>query len=206
VYAFAPTDENARFLLPAMPFAVVAAVAAVRVAARRRPPLLVGLVGLAAAGVLAVTLVPRSIDARSAADDTAAADAKRVADARAIAARLDPDTVVVSYAWNDAIAVYGDRSVLNVRRMPPGDVDQGRYRTDLLPGCLTGAVRALLDAGRPVAVVEGPTPPALDPLPILEEGFELEPEGEDPVIWHVVAPLEGAPAGSVEPCLDASVG
>jgi hypothetical protein len=199
VYAFAATDENARFVLPALPFVVVAAVAA---GTWVRTPRLVGV----AVAVLAVAVLgPRSVgawsDARDAADDAAA----RVGAAVAIAERTPPDAVLLSYEWNDALAVHGDRSVLNLRRIPPGDVDQGRYRTDLLPTCLTGAVDALLDAGRPVVVVEGVTPPALDPLPILRASFELRPDDGSPVLWSVGRRLPGADRGSVEPCRRAAI-
>ena len=202
VYAFPARGVNARFVLPALPLLVVLAVGtcmSLGGSTRTRRGMVVALVAASA-----VVLVPRSLDAwqtaRAEADDTTA----RAREAVAIAARTPRDAVLISYEWNDLLAVYGQRSVLNVRRVPPSDTEQDRYRTDLLPTCLTAAVDELLDAGRSVFVVDGATPASIDPLPILRGRFELETLGGDPALLRVVA-RSSAVRASVEPCLQATV-
>ena len=106
-----------------------------------------------------------------------AAARSTVARVRELVAPLEPEAVVLSVMYNDLIAVYGGRSVLNYRRIPISDPALGRYRTEMLEPCLTGSVARLRDRAIPVYYIVDQQSPAWDPLPILQRHFTLTEMG-----------------------------
>lgn len=179
IYAFAPAGINSRFLLPVFPFLAVAIAQLIIVALRRLNRPLRLAVGLALA--IGVFLpVPGYVTAQQ---ERNAASRATIETVRAFTAGLEQDAVVLSYTYNDLIAVYGGRSVLNYRRIPASDGDQGRYRLEMLEPCLVGAVDRLLAQAIPVyAVAESPSS-TWDTQAILQRHFTLaEPSGSPPLV------------------------
>lgn len=179
VYAFAPAGINSRFLLPVFPFLGVAIAQFIVVALRRlnRPLRLAAGLALAIAVFLPVPGHVAAINERN------AASRATVETARAFTAGLEQDAVVLSYAYNDLIAVYGNRAVLNYRRIPASDAEMGRYRLEMLEPCLVGAVDRLLARSVPVYAVVEQSPANWDTQAILQRHFTLgEPAGNPPVV------------------------
>ena len=179
VYAFAPSGINSRFLLPFFPFLCVALAQLIAVTLRRLNPPLRQAAGLAL--VIAVFLpVPGHVAAMN---ERNVASHTTVETVRAFTVGLEQDAVVMSYAYNDLIAVYGDRSVLNFRRIPTSDAALGRYRLEMLEPCLVGAVDRLLAHSIPVYTVVEQPPASWDTHAILERHFTLaEPVGNPPLV------------------------
>lgn len=189
-YAFAPAGINSRFLLPVFPFLAVACGAALAdVAARLNRPFRWAMGAAVVAGLLFLVT-----GHRTAVTEANAAGRATVAHARALVAPLEPEAVVISYAYNDLIAVYGRRSVLNYRRIPISDPALGRYRTEMLEPCLAGSVARLRDRAIPVYYIVDQQSPAWDPLPILQRHFTLTELSGDPPIIRVGERLEDAAA------------
>jgi hypothetical protein len=105
----------------------------------------------------------------------------------AMASATPPDSVFLSYVYNDLLIYYGQRSVLNYRRIPPADVQTGRYTMEILEPCLVAVVGKLLEAGHPVYYVEDKAPPFWDSLALLQRHFVLEPAQQDPKVYQVLA-------------------
>jgi hypothetical protein len=105
----------------------------------------------------------------------------------AMASATPPDSVFLSYVYNDLLIYYGQRSVLNYRRIPPADVQTGRYTMEILEPCLVAVVGKLLEAGHPVYYVEDKAPPFWDSLALLQRHFVFEPAQQDPKVYQVLA-------------------
>ena len=195
-YAFAPTGINARFLLPILPFIAVAiAQFVVTVLRRLDRPIVTGAVGLSLViGLCFIIMAQR--------DTLLSRDANNrsvVALARELSAPLEANAVVMSYAYNDMIAIYGNRSVLNYRRIPASDSDLGRYRLEMLEPCLVGSTGRLLDQAIPVYYVADRQPSYWGSLEILERHFTLEAVRSDPTVYRVIE-RTGGPAGDESQC------
>lgn len=195
-YAFAPTGINARFLLPVLPFIAVAIAQFVAGVLRRLArPAITGAVGLS----LAIGLCFIMIAHRDALITRNANNRTVVALARELSGPLEAGAVVMSYAYNDMIAIYGNRSVLNYRRIPTSDPEMGRYRLEMLEPCLVGSTSRLLDQSTPVYYVADRQPSYWDSLEILERHFTLEVVRSDPTVYRVLA-RAGDPAGDESQC------
>jgi hypothetical protein len=189
VYAFAPAGINSRFLLPLFPFLAVAIAQLLTVALRRLPrPAARRAVGLALAVALVLPAVARWDDLRA---RNVAADGGATF-IRDLTAALEPNAVVLSYVYNDALVVYANRSALNYRRIPISDPQLGRYRTEMLEACLVGSVNRLLAQATPVYYIEDTQPPYWDSLAILNRHFELSGPTGSPPVYRVVAPRGAA--------------
>ncbi len=189
IYAFAPASINSRFLLPVFPFLAVAIAQLIVTALRRLPrPAARRAAGLALAVALALSAAARWDDlrARNVAADGGAAFI------RDLTAALEPNAVVLSYVYNDALVVYANRSALNYRRIPISDPELGRYRTEMLEACLVGSVNRLLAHSTPVYYIEDTQPPYWDSLSILSRHFELSGPTGSPPVYRVVAPSGAA--------------
>lgn len=194
-YAFAPAGINSRFLLPIFPFVAIAVGAGLDglLAHLSRP------LQWAAASAVVAGLLFLMIGHRSPIIEGNAAGRSTVARVRQLLAPLEPEAVVISYTYNDLIAVYGRRSVLNYRRIPASDAALGRYRTEMLEPCLVGSVARLRDHAIPVYYIVDQQSPAWDPLPILQRHFTLSELGGDTRIVRVGErigePLDESPCG-----------
>ena len=95
---------------------------------------------------------------------------------------------------------YGERSVLNYRRLPPPDPESGWYQTEVLEPCLRQVIGRLLNTGIPVYYVEDRSPPYWDSLTILQDNFSLALVQEAPNVYRVEMSAEdNAPQGGACP-------
>jgi len=98
----------------------------------------------------------------------------------AMAALTEPDAVIMSYRYNDLLATYGRRSVLNYRHMLPYDPVSNEYLFSEFDTRLVGEVNYLLEHGVPVYFVHDRDPALFDTEKLLEEHFRLTAlEGTD---------------------------
>ncbi len=187
-YAFAPAGINMRFLLPIFPFIAILIAQFVVVGLRRlnRAPV-TWAVGLS----LVIGLCFIMAGHRNTLMNRDAGNRAVVALVQELSAPLEADAVVMSYAYNDMIAIYGNRSVLNYRRIPISDAEEGRYRLEMLEPCLVGSTRRLLDQSIPVYYVLDRQPSSWGSLEILERFFVLESVRGDPTVYRVLPPEDG---------------
>ena len=184
LYAFAPAGFNARFLIPAFPMFAVGAAAAIiwllaKVTVWPRALLVIALL------LLALWPLPDSL--RAAAERNAANTAQ-VAQVRSLTAASTPDSVFMSYPWNDLIAVYGERSVFNYRRVPVSDPATQSFRTEEAVPTVVAVVAKLLEQGKPVYYVDTGSNFWPDLLGILQTHFATEVSTQDGVTLHRLRP------------------
>lgn len=164
VFAWAPRNEDTRYLVAAFaPIALLAAAGLRRLepsaGAWRKP--LFGVI-IAALGVTLLaslwTTLPR-LSARN------AGSAQVLALARAQVSGSEPDAVFLAYLWNDPIGHAGQRTTLFYRRILGAD---DRFEQQLVE-----VVNGLLAEGTPVYYVADRVPPLRDSLAILQRHFEV---------------------------------
>ncbi len=183
LYAFAPSGVNSRFLIPVFPFIAVSIAQVIVLLGQRIRAKQVRRLAAVMLFVLLCIPVPkqvRALESRFAGSDIAR---KIAVD---IAGRTEPEAVVMTYVHNDRVAYYGDRSVLNYRRIPDSDPVAERYRFEMLEPCLVESVDRLLLNGIPVYYVEDKTPPFWDSLNILRDHYEVEKIAESPAMYRLV--------------------
>jgi hypothetical protein len=182
VYAFAPDGINARFVIPALPALCLLAGRGIVAVGNRLP----GQVWRWTLGsVLAIGMLyrlPANLAALTARNQTAQATIDR---AQNLMAPTEPNAVILSYMFNDLIAVYGHRSVLNYRHMPPYDPASGTYQYSQFENLLAAEVSRLLDQGTPVYYVIDSTPPLYRSDEILRRHFELRPVSEGEPLYRI---------------------
>jgi hypothetical protein len=185
-YAFAPTGVNSRFLLPVFPLLCVAigytiTQVGTRLCARRWQRWGAGF-------LLALILywpVPGRLQRLQTRNTESIALVNYV---QSLVAATPTESVFLSYVYNDQIAFYGHRSVLNYRRIPPSDPNAERYRMETLEPCLVQAVESLLDNQIPVYYVEDKSPPLWNSLALLQQNFETKLVQQEPNIYNVIKP------------------
>jgi 4-amino-4-deoxy-L-arabinose transferase-like glycosyltransferase len=170
VYAFAAEGVNTRFVIPSLPALCLLAGRGISALIARFPRhswqwaltlvLLIGMLYYLPANLN--SLVQRNIVAQ-----------QTIAHVRALSASTEPDAVILSYVFNDMIAVYGHRSVLNYRQMPPYDPASGRYQYNRFEDLLVAEIDRLLRAGVPVYYVLDLKPPLYQSEEILRRHFQL---------------------------------
>jgi hypothetical protein len=198
-YAFAPTGINARFLLPVVPLMCLAAASGIeglRGGLGRRSKLLGALAPLVAISVSIFLFRPALAATSQQARDTVA----RIQYVRKMTDATPANAVFMSYVYNDLISFYGQRSVLNYRRIPPADAEMGRYRMEILEPCLVAVVGRLLQAQIPVYYVEDQSPPFWDSLALLQRHFVLRQTQSDPIVYQVTSMLDGSTPGDLISC------
>lgn len=197
VYAFAPVGLNSRFLLPVFPFISVTIAHAVTHAGAR-----LGSrgwrwgAGIVLAAILCLP-VPGRISQLHARNTW---NLEAVRQIRAMVAPTPADAVFLSYGYNDQIAFYGRRSVLNYRRIPPSDAVAGRYRVEVLEPCLVQTIDRLLDKHIPVYYVEDKSPPFWDSLAIIQRHFVTKLTQQDPKVHQVIGPIESGSRDGLSAC------
>ncbi len=183
LYAFAPSGVNSRFLIPVFPFIAVSIAQVIfSIGQRIRLIQVRRLAGVMLFIILCIS-VPKQVRALEARYSGGDAGVKIALD---IASRTEPEAVVMTYVHNDRVAYYGDRSVLNYRRIPVSDPVEERFRLEMLEPCLVESVERLLLNGIPVYYVEDKTPPFWDSLNILRDHYELEKIGETPTMYRLL--------------------
>jgi len=100
-----------------------------------------------------------------------------------IVAFTEPNAVILSYHFNDQVQYYGQRSVLNYRRIPPSDSENGRFQVELLEPCLVQTINRLFAQEIPVYFFEDSNPTYWDALDILRQNYNLTAAREKPVLY-----------------------
>ena len=182
VYAFAPTKINSRFLVPVFPFLAILVAQGMGVLLEKLKDYRVqlGVVFVIFLG-LSWQLYPEISELRTQkyALETAVSHVQSTLEA------TEENAVIMTYAWVDNIAYYGNRSVLNYRRIPQYDPVQDKYRFDLFEPCLVYAVDTLLLSGTPVYFHEDQSPTLYNAKDILEKRYLLTPAIEQPKFLRV---------------------
>ena len=197
-YAFAPVGINARFLLPAVPMLCLAAAAGLeRVRSYLGEWKRAGVLLPVTVIILSLFLFrPTVAEVERRARDTET----QIQQVVAMTEATPQNAVFLSYVYNDLISYYGNRSVLNYRRIPPVDVKAKRYRMEVLEPCLIAVIERLLDAGRPVYYVEDKSPPFWDSLAMLQRHFSLRLIQPDPKVHQVIAQTGASGRGDLSLC------
>ena len=197
MYAFAPVGINSRFLLPAMPFLAVGAGHAIGDIGARLPRMGWRLAAGVALALLLAWPVPGLARELTARNEQYAATAVR---ARELAAATPDDAVLIAYALGDHLAFYGDRSILNYRRIPTSDPDLPGYHLEEVEPCLVQMVDRLLADDTPVYYVEDTAPPFWDSLALLQRHFTLTRVRDELPLFQVTAPATPRAPDTPIPC------
>jgi hypothetical protein len=197
-YAFAPTDVNSRFLLPVFPLLCVAIGHTITHVGTR-------LCGHRwqrwGAGILLTLILSWPVPGRLQRLQTRNAESVALVNyVQSLVAETPTESVFLSYVYNDQIAFYGHRSVLNYRRIPPSDPSAEKYRTEVLEPCMVQAVESLLDNQIPVYYVEDKSPPLWDSLAILQRNFETKLIQQNPNIYDVIKPVTPTERDGLDKC------
>lgn len=185
VYAFAATGINSRFILPAFPFLAIAIAYTLTSLSKKLPRSLVRVGGI----ILVIALlspVPRRLESLQTRNDN---NALRVARIQRITETTLPDSVFLSYSFNDQIIHYGQRSVLNSRRIPISDPEEGRYLWEMLEPCLIQTINKLLEADKSLYYVESKSWLDVSVFRILQDNYLLKPLSTAPILYSIVEPL-----------------
>jgi hypothetical protein len=105
--------------------------------------------------------------------------------ARQIAGLTEPDAILLSYQFNDLLAVYGRRSVLNYRQMIPYDEATHKYDYKKFEPLLVAEIQRLLEAGMPVYYVVDRQPSLYKSFEILQSHFRVAVVGGDEAVYRV---------------------
>jgi len=181
IYAFAPTGINSRFLLPAFPFIAVALSQCIVTVGKRIQSKQVRRLAGIALFVILILRVPDQVKALESREKASKASANY---AQNIANRTEPEAVILTYGHNDQVIYFGDRSVLNYRRIPESDPAESRYRLEMLEPCMVESIDRLLLKNIPVYYVEDRSPPFWNSLAILQDNYELEKIAESPIMYR----------------------
>lgn len=182
IYAFAPAGINSRFLIPVFPFLAILAAQGIRaLLVKLGDYRLQGAVVLIVFMGLAWHLYPEIVSLR----DQKTGLETAVSHIKSTMALTEANAVMMTYGWVDHIAYYGNRSVLNYRRIPQYDPVQDKYRFDLFEPCLVYAIDTLLLSGTPVYFHEDQSPTLYNAKDILEKHYLLTPAIEEPKFYRV---------------------
>ncbi len=189
VYAFVASGTNSRFLLPIYPFIAVAIAIALLHFGKMLPRIQYKVISILALMLLLFWSVPAQNQSLQIRNQHHRDYVTRI---KELVAFSPPDAVFLSYANNDGIIFYGERSVLNYRRIPPSDGELGRYRLEELEPCLVQTVNRLLAQNKPVYFIEDGNPTYWNTLDVVRENYELVVMQEPPKIYQInsATPLE----------------
>lgn len=198
VYAFAASGINSRFLLPAYPLLTVSIAAALLSAAHRLP----GSRWRWSAGLLLLALLSLSLPGQiSELRNRNANGSHMVAHVEEIVRESESDAVFLSYVFNDQIVYYGQRTVLNYRRIPPSDAESGRFHWEIMEPCLKAMVTILLEEeGRPVYYVLDQSPSYLNSLQMLQNHFDVQQVRKNPNVFGVYLPQQSTATEQMDQC------
>ena len=182
VYAFAAEGINARFIIPALPALCLLIGRGIVVSGHRLPhSLWRWIVGATLLVGLLYTMPAKLQDLQVRNKSTQA----NIQNILRMVEPTEPNAVVLSYSFNDVIAVYGKRSVLNYRHMPPYDPVSGKYRGDQFESLLLNEITQLLDQNIPVYYVTDRQPSLYKSEEILRQNFEFAGLQDDLSIFRV---------------------
>lgn len=184
-YAFAPTGINARFLLPVLPMMCLATAYGLGAVSRywlmsRTLRIIV------CSGVIAITILPNLPDSLHELVERNHRSVAIASYVQSFTSDTPANAVFMSYVYNDWIIYYGQRSVLNYRRIPPSNPQEGRYQIEFLEPRLVDVVNKLLKSGTPVFYVKDMDPSFWGVLEILQTHYTLELYRDDPQIYRIL--------------------
>jgi hypothetical protein len=185
-YAFSPSGVNARFLLPVFPFLSLLGVSMLMELLKKLFKRDWKQIGLLVIVTALLTLVPLKSHVKVLEERNVEA-AGLIAQVRALTVPTEPEAVFLSYAFNDALAIHGERSVLNYRRIPPSTPEIGTYDLSQFEPQLVGAIQVLLEEEIPVYFVLDRDPSLWHTFDILESHFTLTQIKEGPPVYKVKA-------------------
>lgn len=183
VYAFPAEGVNGRFLLPIIPLIAISISSAIFYILHkiRNTPLKLSMaIGIIL--IMAWIFLPTNLkDTQKSLDDSRFSKAF----VESWTQKTPDDMVIMSYAMNDHVIYYGNRSVLNHRRIPFYDPELGKIRNDLYEPCIIYLIDTLLANGMPVGYVKDGDKPLYDSFNVLQANYQLEPLLEDPQLYQV---------------------
>lgn len=170
-YAFATEGINARFVIPAYP-AICLLIGRGIVALGARLPSTIWRWAFSFVLIIGMFYnLPANLTSLESRNQSAQASIARV---QKWVMATEPNAVLMSYIFNDAIAVYGHRSVLNYRHMPPYDPVVGTYQYDRFEELFVDEINRLLSQSQPVYYILDTTPSLFDSFEILSQYFIVE--------------------------------
>lgn len=184
-YAFAPTGINSRFLLPVLPMMCLSTAFGL-VSVSKRLLMNRALRAIFYSGTILITILPTLPGLLNGLVERNRRSATIASHVQSFTADTPTDAVFMSYTYNDWIIYYGQRSVLNYRRIPPTDPKEGRYRIELLEPRLVDTVNKLLEEKTPVFYIKVRDPSFWGVLEILQAHYTLELARDDPKIYQVL--------------------
>jgi hypothetical protein len=181
-YAFSAQDLNTRFIIPALPALCLLAGRGIVSIGKLAPAGVVrGALGVTL-GALLLYRVPQNAAVLA---DTRQGSQATIEQTLRLIQPTEPNAVILSYVYNDIIAVFGQRSVMNYRHMAPYDEVTGKYQYALLEGILVAEVNRLLDEGTPVYYILDGNPPLFRSDEMLRRHFELIPIAAEQPVYRV---------------------
>jgi hypothetical protein len=197
IYRFAPRGVNGRFLLPIYPFLAILCAETLLFLIKKIPQQVARTSGIALLLILIGWRVPGQIGEILTRNDNAE---NMVVGLQAWIHDTPENAVFLSYVFNDPIAYYGQRSVLNYRRIPQYDPSLADYRYDIFEPCLIYAIDTLLLNETPVYYIEDGTPPLYNSKDVLQRSYELVPYRENPKVFAVQSEALSAPREKLTRC------
>ena len=179
IYAFAAKGANARFLLPMFPFLCIAIAYGIIMLGHNLPPnwtqrLLVGLVMILLFAPIPMYVNELQIRNRQ--------DAMTVERIERVTMTTPENAVFLSLIFNDAIIVYGRRSVLNYRAMIKEDPQIEQFDMATYRACFVASVEKLLMNDIPVYFV---LHSGWNASKIMEEHFALTEASQEMPLMQV---------------------
>ena len=184
IYAFAATGINSRFLLPVFPLIAISIAVGFVFVIEKISATAVRLAVVAVSCVLLFWSLPGDFAQIQNRNQDAANIVAKMQEMASISA---PDAVFLSYSFNDQLHYYGDRSVLNYRRIPPSDEENGRYLVEYLEPCLVQTVDRLLEQNVSVYYVLDANPSFWNSFDIVQNNYETELKRDGPKIYEITA-------------------
>lgn len=182
VYAFPADGINERFVVPSLPaFCMLVGRGITGFATRIPRHLWRWGLGVLLVAVLLLGL-PSHLSGLSLQRQQAEAEITRIQD---MVSGLEPNGVVLAYALNDLVAVYGKRSVLNYRHMPPYDANTKSYDYSRYEQLLVEEVRRLQDRGIPIYFIQDTQSPPYQTDEILNRRFKLSQVGRSQAVYRI---------------------
>jgi hypothetical protein len=139
-YAFAPTGINSRFLIPTFPFLSIAIAAALWIFWQTIHKTIIKWVILLLFLVFLFREIPQEVHSLTSRNFNSGIIAELIKETVSFS---DENAVFLSYTFNDEISVFGNRSVLNFRRIPPADPISQTYDFEALEPCLVYIIEKL---------------------------------------------------------------
>jgi 4-amino-4-deoxy-L-arabinose transferase-like glycosyltransferase len=174
IYAFSAVGVNARFIIPALPALCLLIGHGITTVGNHLPDRIWRWVPGGMLLAILLSGLPGKATLLETRNRAAQANIQRTV---TLIAPTEPNAVVLSYTLNDLIAVYGHRSVLNYRHIPPYDPVAGEYQYDRLECLLVEEVKRLLNLGVPVYYILDGSPPLFHSNEILRRHFILSSDG-----------------------------